>query len=323
MRDTRPTPKMELNPWPRIRLASLWRIPSGRSITYDLRSHHLLLIAHGRMDVRNLGRETSAQPGDLLCLAPTAGNSLRIPETVTYHELYVFFEPEAEWNRRSGEEQRAFLPLRTRLGDEYADIRSRFERICLQLRRGGVADRLESQAHLLHILADLARNSGEKEPIASPRVDDWARVKAFLEARVPECPSIASLAAELGISTEHFIRKFRQRFGLPPKAYRQYSRVLWAAERLRNSDEPIKAIAWRTGFPSPQALTRAFRHWLSTSPSAYRNSGGAVVRSADPLPTVEGGLQLNRHVSPPEAENDPLPIRHHSVDAPTRVAKSP
>jgi len=309
--DLRYSDGMELIPWPRIRMAAFWRIPAGKCAAYQIECHHLLLIAHGSLEVENLGRTVQAGAGDLLCLAPTTRNVLRIAQTVTYNELYVFFESPADWARRGVEEQQLFLPLHTSLRDHHEVVRALFEKICLRLERANAVDRFQCQAHLLEILALLhgcRREVGAETLKGHP--DDWARVKALLEGRVTDAPPISEIAKGFGISAEHFVRQFKKRFGMPPKAYRQYSRVLWAADLLVTTSDSIKAIAYRSGFPSPQALTRAFQSWLRISPSEYRENGGRVSPSKVAVLPLEGALRLNRHVSPPDAGDQPVPIQH-------------
>jgi len=301
---------MDLLPWPRIRLAAFWRIPAGKTAIYEIECHHLLLIAHGHLEAENLGRTVIGTPGDLIVLAPTERNVLRISETVTYHELYVFFEAPEDWQKRSLIEQHGFLPERTALGDRYESMRAWFEKICLRLERPYLSDRLECQAHLMEILALLHR-SRERSEVDGALHDDWARAKALLEGRVPDSPSIAEVAGGFGISLEHFVRQFKKRFGMPPKAYRQYSRILWAADLLGTSADSIKSIAYQTGFPSPQALTRAFRSWLQMSPSEYREKGGGPSPARLAVLPLEG-LTLNRHVSPPNMGRESVPVRHRT-----------
>ena len=78
-----------------------------------------------------------------------------------------------------------------------------------------------------------------------------------------------SLAQAAGMSLHHFIRMFRDMFGLSPHQYLTRARVEAAKRLLLSSAEPIDVIAVGVGFRSGPSLSRAFKRLEGASVSRY------------------------------------------------------
>jgi AraC-like DNA-binding protein len=83
--------------------------------------------------------------------------------------------------------------------------------------------------------------------------------------------TIAKLAADVGMSRAALARHFTGVVGQPPMSYLRHRRLDLAGKLLRDSDLTVAAIADRTGFSSPFALSAAFKRERGTSPSQYRS----------------------------------------------------
>ena len=79
--------------------------------------------------------------------------------------------------------------------------------------------------------------------------------------------SLAELAQIAGLSKFHFLRVFRQRFGLTPHAYQLQQRILCAKRLLRAL--PIADVAAQCGFADQSHLHRVFRSLVGTTPGSY------------------------------------------------------
>jgi AraC-like DNA-binding protein len=87
----------------------------------------------------------------------------------------------------------------------------------------------------------------------------------------PERPwTIASLAAEAGMSRSPFAARFKALVGEPPLTYLTRWRMLTASTWLRTNDQSVAAIADRIGYHSEAAFTKAFKRQFAMSPAAYR-----------------------------------------------------
>lgn len=84
---------------------------------------------------------------------------------------------------------------------------------------------------------------------------------------------VERLARVSAVSEAHFAREFRQAFGVPPHRYLLTRRIERAKALLRNTDLPITAIAFQTGWKSLGTFGRIFRDVTGASPGEIRNQG--------------------------------------------------
>ncbi|GAA2616011.1 AraC family transcriptional regulator [Paractinoplanes durhamensis] len=133
---------------------------------------------------------------------------------------------------------------------------------------------------LVHILRTwLARNpAGPGWPAA---LNDPA-LSAALTAmhRDPSRPwTVATLAAEAGLSRAPFARRFTDLVGRPPLTYLTWWRMTTAARLLQESDAPLTAIAGRVGYASEFAFAHAFKRRFGTAPGRFRRGKSAMLES--------------------------------------------
>lgn len=82
--------------------------------------------------------------------------------------------------------------------------------------------------------------------------------------------SVEAMAAQTGLSSRQFARRFQTAFGLTPALYIERLRLDEARLRLASGHEKISGIALSVGFNSDDAFRRAFERRFGVSPSAYR-----------------------------------------------------
>jgi AraC-like DNA-binding protein len=120
---------------------------------------------------------------------------------------------------------------------------------------------------VLATLADVAPSR------PSPSLRDIARVTEAVR-RIDDAAdqriSLARLAREAAMSAYHFLRTFRHVVGMTPHQYVLHTRLHRAALALRQSDQPVSAIALDAGFEDLSTFNRRFRRVMGVTPSAYR-----------------------------------------------------
>ncbi|MCI3933750.1 AraC family transcriptional regulator [Streptomyces sp. AN091965] len=82
--------------------------------------------------------------------------------------------------------------------------------------------------------------------------------------------TVASLAAEAGVSRAALARRFTELVGEPPMTYLTGWRLALAADLLRDSEQTIAAIARKVGYGSAFALSSAFKRVYGVSPQEHR-----------------------------------------------------
>jgi AraC family transcriptional regulator, regulatory protein of adaptative response / DNA-3-methyladenine glycosylase II len=148
-------------------------------------------------------------------------------------------------------------------------------------------------------LAALAESHGYRpcmrcRPELAPRSLPWStqdasRTLALQAARwldeplawQGDSPTIAKLAAHLGVSDRHVRRLFEAQFGVSPLQYLQTRRLLTAKQLLTDTDMPTSHIALASGFASVRRFSDAFVTHYRLNPSALRKSARSPVRGSN------------------------------------------
>ncbi|MFE7752113.1 GlxA family transcriptional regulator [Streptomyces sp. NPDC057428] len=109
--------------------------------------------------------------------------------------------------------------------------------------------------------------------------------------------TLSAMARRAGVSARHVTRLFHDELGTTPARYVEQIRLEAAQAMLETGDDPMAAIARRTGFGSPESLRRAFVRNLQVTPGAFRarfrstrpGSWGtpACAVSGDPSPAAD------------------------------------
>lgn len=82
--------------------------------------------------------------------------------------------------------------------------------------------------------------------------------------------SVAYAASAAALSLHHFIRLFRQAYGLSPHRYLTMRRIEEAKRLLATTDLSVGTICVEIGFASPSAFSRLFKAHVGMPPLAYR-----------------------------------------------------
>jgi AraC family transcriptional regulator, regulatory protein of adaptative response / DNA-3-methyladenine glycosylase II len=94
-------------------------------------------------------------------------------------------------------------------------------------------------------------------------------------------PSIADLAARLGVSERHVRRIFETHWGVPPLQYLQTRRLLMAKRLLTDTQLPVTQVAAQSGFSSVRRFNAAFVEHYRLQPRQLRQAGKQDADRAD------------------------------------------
>ena len=81
---------------------------------------------------------------------------------------------------------------------------------------------------------------------------------------------LTELAAGVNLSYSRLEHIFKRETGVSLRSYVAEMRIHIAADLLRNTQLPVKDIAYRVGYHHPTSFIRAFRRKFKSSPQSYR-----------------------------------------------------
>ena len=109
-----------------------------------------------------------------------------------------------------------------------------------------------------------------------PPIDPFAyytrlhRLKTFIEERYSEPISVARAARVVGLAEKYFSTFFRERVGIPFKAWLRRFRVTKAKEMMCSRNVYITEVAFEVGFEDISTFIRAFKSCEQMTPSEYK-----------------------------------------------------
>jgi len=129
-------------------------------------------------------------------------------------------------------------------------------------------------AVLAHELVRLNGDAPPPKPAARGGLAAWQqkRIADFIEEHLAEDVPLATLADLARLSTYHFVRAFKQSFGVPPHRYHLRRRVERAKVLLADPTAALTNIALDLGFCGSSAFAATFHRLTGQTPSDYRRS---------------------------------------------------
>lgn len=94
--------------------------------------------------------------------------------------------------------------------------------------------------------------------------------KAYMLDNLSQPMLVSEVAREAALSEFHFIRTFRQAFGLSPNQFMQQERIRQAKALLRQPHLSVTDVAAQCGFSDLQYFSRTFKRLAGESPSRFR-----------------------------------------------------
>ena len=104
--------------------------------------------------------------------------------------------------------------------------------------------------------------------------DRFHRLHAWMKDNLNSDLSVATLAAQAGMSERSFNRRYKAATGATPARAVERIRIETAQRHLCGSDISVKEIARRCGFGSEETMRRSFIRQVGTAPSEFRKRFG-------------------------------------------------
>ena len=126
------------------------------------------------------------------------------------------------------------------------------------------------------LMQELSRESSPAPAAVALRSRDIAllnEARRLVAERFTRPPSLAELAATVGMNRNKLCVGFKRLFGRPVFDYCRELRMQQALELLRQGDAPLARIAWRLGYQHAPAFSAAFKKRFGCSPKDCRDKG--------------------------------------------------
>ncbi len=123
---------------------------------------------------------------------------------------------------------------------------------------------------------------------------DYERIAAaihFIERNVPNQPTLAEIASELGMSPFHFQRLFQRWAGVSPKRFLQFLTVEYAKQLLKQS-KSVLDTTYELGLSGPARLHDHFVSLEAVTPGEYKKRGAGLQIRYGVHPSPFGSILL-------------------------------
>jgi AraC-like DNA-binding protein len=139
-----------------------------------------------------------------------------------------------------------------------------FNEIFTRFRERSFSDRLHQSELAYRFLVALYRGRVQETHTTDPIEYGYHFVRNHFRSPA----NLKMIAEKCGVSREHFIRQFRQRYGEPPGVMLRRLRLEHANAMLSATPLSVEEIALASGFASRDSLSRCYRLHYGHSPRA-------------------------------------------------------
>ncbi len=240
---------------------------------------HVVLFTAGSNGILLNGQRTPVQPGTLVMLPPNIPHLLTAqdPGEARYHEITFSYEYRLTPLQSDLDKLLsyyagvAFAPfpltvlLESKKQQELSGLME--QAMTLAFEGGPLIDAYHAVYGVLRFLMRLGVDGAGKNT-APPPVLEAARQR--LAVFGPSRPGVKRVAAESGMSVEHFVRSFKAVFGITPGAYQKKRRIHAALQLLRTTNLDCQTIALRLGYSDMFSFSRSFKQSTGRAPRHFR-----------------------------------------------------
>lgn len=229
-------------------------------------------VREGSVELHYEGRQKLLHAGDVFCLFPE--------RTYTYRRMSEETELRMCWLAIDGPGvnkmmRRAGFRLESPFveGAWSLSIQDTLDHIMKLIRQDGsvaITLSLEIQSLLYRLFSQMMKESKSSEEFEET---DWLEKSLdYIELHACEGISVQQVAEVAGVNRTYFSTIFAAKVGFTPMEYMTKVRMDKAKNLLIGSSATITEISYSLGYPTLFSFTRAFKNYVSTSPSDYRNS---------------------------------------------------
>ena len=166
------------------------------------------------------------------------------------------------------------IQVRDIVSSQDSDIPIYLNLLEMEVNNQGIGDSLFIDALrtqlCIHTLRNYARLSFQDTPNDGLSRIQRKTVLDYIEAHLHQALKIDELAAQVGLSSYHFARRFKIEIGMTPHGYVLNQRVERVKRLINNTSDRLCSIAVDCGFSDQSHMTRVFKKRAGQSPGEYR-----------------------------------------------------
>ncbi len=253
--------------------------PDARYTPAPLDCLTLFLTRHGRAEVRVGSGVFSHQPGALVAAASGCRIAEQVAPAQPWHLCYL--QIAGPWaDQMDGWLRGQNPPVKV-----FPDVPARRRQVFVEIVELALAQTDGWSWLLLSRCAELLGGLYADARAGSPGEALVAQVARLLDAAPDERPTVAQMAARLGLTPRQLLYQFGKAAGEPLALWTRRRRVA-AARRLLSQGLSVTQAAEQLGYANPYHFSRVFKAVTGVPPSAVR-AGGAGLHTRTKLPAEE------------------------------------
>lgn len=128
-------------------------------------------------------------------------------------------------------------------------------------------ERMESMGAVLLFLSLFIANASKKYSSKDPRIKLALK---FINENTDRAITVDETARQACLSTNHFIRQFKEEIGITPAQFIIEKKMMRAKLALATESTPVNEIAYSLGYDDPSYFTRLFKRHVGKSPKQFR-----------------------------------------------------
>ena len=236
----------------------------------------LFLTLHGRAEVRVGAGVFGHQPGTLIA----AARGCRIRERVALGQPWhlYYFQLAGLW----ADQMDGWLGGQDSPVAVFPDTGARRRQVFVEMAEVALCQPDGWPWLLLSRGAELLGGLYADARAVSPGEALVAQVARVLDAAPAERPTVAQLAARLGLTPRQLVYRFGRAAGEPLALWTRRHRIA-AARRLLSQELSVTQTAERLGYANPYHFSRVFKAVTGSAPSSTRTGGAGLHVRAEQL----------------------------------------
>ena len=220
------------------------------------RRHELIVILSGVMHITGRGQAFELRPGDAALYPAGVLHQERSDRDRPVESCFIVFE-----NGGISADQ---IVVKRGMGAWLRPLAAALYEQFLNCGAPPFADKY------LALMLEIFSSAGAEAPEQSS--DFVRKVRSFMRRRLADKLTLDDLAAAVGMSKFHFLRRHRAETGTTPLKALWDMRCAEAAALLKYTGLPVKEIAARTGFSDVAHFSRRIKAWCDRNPGELRHS---------------------------------------------------